>query len=135
MSTRYGPHSEAVAAFFDEVRSTDKAVWRRYAETALPSRALVAAGRALDEVLLSAPVRSALYSEALAAFRTLGVADDDLPEGVYVSRVAGGIQNAATALASGDDLDDVHRRVLLAPFAELGFVAAARALASPAPDQ
>ncbi|WP_258724385.1 hypothetical protein [Cellulomonas sp. NS3] len=121
MAHRFGAHSELVEAFLDEVRSTGKDVWRRYAELALPSRAVVAAGRALNEVRLPAPVKTALYSASLDAFRSIGLTDDDLPEGVYVSRVAGGIQNAATALAAGESLEAEHRRVLLVPFDECGF--------------
>ncbi|MBB2924719.1 hypothetical protein [Cellulomonas cellasea] len=121
MSHRFGVHGELVEAFLDEVRSTEKGVWLRYAELALPSRAVVAAGRALNEVRLPAPVKTALYSASLDAFRSIGLTDDDLPEGVYVSRVAGGIQNAATALAAGESLEAGHRRVLLLPFDQCGF--------------
>ncbi|MGW6130192.1 hypothetical protein ACWFNE_09215 [Cellulomonas sp. NPDC055163] len=128
MTNKYGAHSEVVEAFLDEVRSTGKPVWRRYAELAVPSRAVVAAGRALNDVALPASVKTSLYSDSLAAFRSTGLTDDDVPEGVYVSRVAGGIQNAATALAAGDALAAAHRRVLLVPFAGCGFASVEAAL-------
>lgn len=121
MAKKYGPHGETVARFLDEVRSTDKDMWRAYVERAAPTDAAVDATVALTEVPLAAPVRTAVHSAALAAFRSLGLSADDLPAGVYASAVSGGIKSAAMALAAGDLLDPEHRRALLGPFLESGF--------------
>lgn len=130
MVHRYRPHGEAVAAFLDEVRATEKDGWRAYAGRARPSRAEVDAVVALTTVRLAGPVRTAVHSAALAAFRSLDLDAADLPGGARISVVAGGIKSGAIAVAAGEALDAQHRQALLGPFAEAGFVSVAGSLPS-----
>lgn len=120
--------SDLVAAFLDQVRTADLDTWRALAAAAVPSRLSEEATRALADVALSASVRTSVHSAAVRAFRELGLRREDFDGRRDLPRVGTAISCAATAIAAGDRLGPEHLRVLVEPFARVGFEAARSAL-------
>ncbi|HLT10908.1 MAG TPA: hypothetical protein VK028_08880 [Micromonosporaceae bacterium] len=118
---KFGPHGDRVAAFLEEVRATDKAGWHTFASLPREPGSGRRASAALREIRLSGPVQSAVHSAALAAFRSLELKADDLPDGYRIMAIPTAIDGAVRALAAGPDLAPEHREALLGEFERAGF--------------
>lgn len=131
--SKYGPHGQEVEAFLTEVRTTDRATWAALLEQVRPSQAQIDATDAVMAARLSAAVRTAVDADAVAAFRSLGLAPEDFPGRRQLMRLDDAINTAAFALAAGDQLAPEHAVTLLRPFAAVGFTSVAEPLASRTP--
>jgi hypothetical protein len=118
---KFGAEGEHVEAFLREVRATDVDGWRRFLEVPQASAERRAADRALSDAPMSAVVRTAVYSAALDAVRSLGLKVEDFPEGARLLRISSGVEAAAMAIAAGNGITTAQRRALLEVFAEAGF--------------
>ncbi|MEV7972109.1 hypothetical protein [Cellulomonas sp. NPDC089187] len=128
--SRYGHEGAAVSAFLAEVAQQDIATWQALSDGPLDStEQMVDAADAITRLPLSAPVRTAVTSDAARAYVDLALDPADFPGLFRLGNVRDGIESAAVALAAGDSLDRVHRETLLRPFADAGFASAQAALA------
>jgi len=115
---KFGVNGEHVEAFLLEVRATDLDGWRRFVQSARPSAECRAANRAINDVPMSAAVRTAVYNAALGALRSLGLHGE---ESVRVLTVSARVQAAAMGIAAAAGLTPAQRRALLQAFADTGF--------------
>jgi hypothetical protein len=130
MSDTFGVHGAVVARFLDQVRRASTGDWRRYLEAVAgqPRGARREVLRTL-EPRLGAAVETAVDRAADEAYRSLRLSSDRFP-GVEARFIAlhTDVITAALVLAAGDTLGPHARQVLLQPFADAGFEAAAHAL-------
>jgi hypothetical protein len=127
MTSKYGKNGAAVAAFLDEVRTTDLDRWRAFVALESPTREYSNAAKAARDTPLSASVQSAVYSASLKTVRGLGLADAGLGDGFM--RISTRVKGAAMGLAVRDALTPEQLSVILEPFIALGF----RSVAEPTP--
>jgi len=115
---KFGANGEHVEAFLQEVRATDLDGWRRFMQFAQPSAERRAASRAINDVPMSAAVRTTVYNAALGALRSLGLHGEDSVRGLTISTR---VQGAAMGIAAAAGLTPAQRRALLQAFADTGF--------------
>lgn len=128
MTGPYGPHSELVEQFLDEVRHrpTDWAALGASADRPEQRPAV----RALSSVKWPAARLAAVDSDAMKAFGALGLSRESFDDPFTLATVKVAITAGAKAVAAYDDLAAEHVEALLQPFAEAGYPSAAAALAS-----
>jgi hypothetical protein len=122
----FGPHGDLVGAFLDEVasRSVDWVAFTQHPRG--PQR--LAATQAITEVRWPAALIDAVGTAGLRTYGSLGLSRSDFADPLHLGRVKRDIGSASKAIAAGGKLAAEHRRVLLVPFVEAGFVSAAEAL-------
>lgn len=125
-TTKFGPQGTRVAAFLDDVRTTDQTTWRTYLELPLqPRDERRGATRATGDVPLSAAVSAAIGKESLQAFRETGITSDMFPEKkARFLAILSDIELACTAIAAGEKMSAHHVVTLLEPFARAGLTSA-----------
>jgi hypothetical protein len=130
VSDRFGVRGPLVGRFLDEVRAAPVEDWRAYLRSvsAQPRGARREVFRTL-ELRLGPAVETAVDRAADEAFRTLGLTSEQFPgqEARFIALQTDVIA-AAQVIAAGDAVPQESRRVLLEPFADVGFASAAEAL-------
>jgi hypothetical protein len=122
----FGPHGDLVGALLDEVAS-QRIDWSEFEQGPRAERWLATAG-ALTEIRWPAALIDAVFSGSTRAYSSLGLRRADFSSPLGRSRVRAAIEGASQAIAAGEKLASEHRRVLLAPFVDAGFVSAVEAL-------
>jgi hypothetical protein len=126
LERRFGPHGGLVSAFLEEItiRSTD---WPAVSQRMWGEETLAAVG-AISAVRWPAAQLGAIDNAGLRAYSALGISRGTFSDPLIALNVKSGIGSALKAIAAGGKLAAEHRRVLLVPFVEAGFVSAAEAL-------
>jgi hypothetical protein len=122
----FGDAGRLVSDFLVEVRGRD-VDW-----SAVVARAKQESTRqalhAISKVRWPVPFLGAVDKAARLTYGSLGLTRDDFTNPLDLGGVKIGISGASKAIAAGGKLAAEHRRVLLVPFVEAGFVSAAEAL-------
>ncbi|GIG21627.1 hypothetical protein Cch01nite_23510 [Cellulomonas chitinilytica] len=136
VASKLGEHAELVEKFVQEVRSSTQEDWQRYLarlDEGVPGRRKVFSTL---EPGLGAAVESAVDKAANDAYLSLGLSSELFPDhwARFISLQTDVIA-AALVIAAGDRVPPESRRVVLGPFADVGFTAPALALSGAAANE